>query len=92
MLILANTDVIEGEWMYVTSFIETQADLESILDRVVDDANITIITREDAGDAVVMSMSYYTSLMETLHLLRSPENSSHLSRSISQYRASSSVG
>jgi len=73
------------------SFAMAKSSLESILDDAVSYSDISIITREDAGDAVVMSMSHYNSLMETLHLLRSPENSAHLSRSISQYRASRST-
>ncbi|TOM79595.1 type II toxin-antitoxin system Phd/YefM family antitoxin, partial [Vibrio parahaemolyticus] len=41
----------------------------------------------DSEDAVVMSLDYYNSLMETVHLLRSPQNVEHLNRSIAQYRA-----
>lgn len=69
---------------------KVDSNLKVVLDSVTDEADIAVITREDAGDAVVMSMSHYNSLMETLHLLRSPENSAHLSRSISQYRATRS--
>jgi antitoxin YefM len=35
---------------------------------------IAVITRRDAEDAVVMSLDHYNGLMETLHLLQSPEN------------------
>lgn len=80
-----------GEYMQKFNLSTADNCLKSVLERI-DDADIAVITREDADDAVVMSMSHYTSLMETLHLLRSPENSAHLSRSISQYRASRSVG
>jgi antitoxin YefM len=34
-----------------------------------------------------MSLDSFNSLMETVHLLRSPENAAHLARSVSQYRA-----
>jgi len=44
------------------------------------------ITRRDAQDAVVMSLESYNSLMETVHLLRSPTSAEHLARSIAQYR------
>jgi antitoxin YefM len=47
----------------------------------------TVITRRDAEDAVVMSMDHYNSLMETVHLLKSPANAAHLSKSIEQYQS-----
>ncbi len=34
-----------------------------------------------------MSLDYYNSLMETVHLLRSPANAEHLNKSIAQYKA-----
>jgi len=60
--------------MKIISFSEARNSLKAVLDGVVDDANTTIITRRDAEDAVVMSLDYYNSLMETVHLLRSPAN------------------
>jgi antitoxin YefM len=53
----------------------------------VADADVTIIARRDAPDAVVMSLDHYSSLMETVHLLSSPANAAHLARSIAQLRA-----
>lgn len=73
--------------MNITTFSEARNNLKSVLDKVTEDADCTIITRRDAGDAVVMSLDYYNSLMETVHLLRSPENTKHLATSIEQYRA-----
>ncbi|WP_456238542.1 type II toxin-antitoxin system Phd/YefM family antitoxin [Plesiomonas shigelloides] len=58
--------------MRIVSFTEARNSLKSVLDSVVNDADTTIITRRDADDAVVMSLDYYNSLMETVHLLRSP--------------------
>ncbi|MDN5842098.1 MAG: type II toxin-antitoxin system prevent-host-death family antitoxin [Alcaligenaceae bacterium] len=73
--------------MKIVSFSEARNSLKAVLDAVVNDANTTIITRRDAEDAVVMSLDYYNSLMETVHLLRSPVNARHLDQSIEQYRA-----
>ncbi|WP_305402238.1 type II toxin-antitoxin system Phd/YefM family antitoxin [Photobacterium leiognathi] len=73
--------------MRIVSFTEARNDLKAVLDNVEKDVDITVITRRDAKDAVVMSLDYYNSLMETVHLLRSPENAEHLNRSIAQYRA-----
>ena len=73
--------------MKVVSFTEARNSLKAVLDSVVNDADTAVITRRDAEDAVVMSLDYYNSLMETVHLLRSPANAEHLNRSISQFKA-----
>ena len=70
--------------MRVISFSEARKHLKSVLDTVNDDANATIVTRRDADDAVVMSLDYYNSLMETVYLLKSPANAAHLAKSIAQ--------
>lgn len=77
--------------MRVVSFSDARNNLKSVLDTVTNDAAATIITRRDAESAVVMSLDYYNSLMETFHLLRSPANAEHLSKSIEQYRNGESV-
>ncbi|RUM56666.1 MAG: type II toxin-antitoxin system prevent-host-death family antitoxin [Marinomonas sp.] len=73
--------------MRIVSFTEARNNLKSVLDTVVNDADTAVITRRDAEDAVVMSLEHYNSLMETVHLLRSPANAVHLDRSIAQYKA-----
>ncbi|WP_240222704.1 type II toxin-antitoxin system Phd/YefM family antitoxin [Rheinheimera hassiensis] len=73
--------------MKVVSFTEARNSLKAVLDAVVNDADATVITRRDSEDAVVMSLDYYNSLMETVHLLRSPANAAHLQRSIAQFKA-----
>lgn len=72
--------------MKIVTFTEARNKLKAVLDRVVDDADYTIITRRDADDTVVMSLEYFNSLLETVHLLKSPANAAHLERSIAQYR------
>ncbi|MGC9385525.1 MAG: type II toxin-antitoxin system Phd/YefM family antitoxin [Hydrogenovibrio sp.] len=73
--------------MQVISYTEARNRLKSVLDSVVDDVDCTIITRRDAENAVVMSQDYFNSLMETVHLLKSPANVAHLNQSIEQYRS-----
>jgi len=46
--------------MRIVSFTGARNGLKSVLDRVVDDVDYTVITRRDAEDAVVMSMDHYT--------------------------------
>ncbi|MBE9011400.1 type II toxin-antitoxin system prevent-host-death family antitoxin [Pseudanabaenaceae cyanobacterium LEGE 13415] len=72
--------------MNIVSFSEARNNLKDVLDRVIEDADYTIITRRDAEDAVVMSLESFNSLMETVHLLKSPANAAHLERSIAQYK------
>ncbi|OQX06394.1 MAG: type II toxin-antitoxin system prevent-host-death family antitoxin [Candidatus Thiothrix putei] len=72
--------------MQVVTFSEARNNLKTVLNRVVEDADCTIITRRDAEDAVVMSLDYYNSLMETLYLLKTPANAAHLQKSIEQFR------
>lgn len=72
--------------MKIVTFSEARNKLKAVLDRVIDDADYTVITRRDADDAVIMSLEYFNSLLETVHLLKSPANAAHLERSIEQYR------
>ena len=73
--------------MRIVTFTEARNGLKSVLDHVVNDVDYTVITRRDAEDAVVMSMDHYNSLMETVHLLKSPANAEHLNKSITQYKS-----
>lgn len=73
--------------MKVITFSDARNRLKGVLDQVVEDADYTIISRRDAEDAVVMSLEQFNSLMETVHLLKSPANAAHLTRSIEQYRS-----
>lgn len=73
--------------MRVINFSEARNSLRTVIDQVVEDADVTVITRRDAPDAVLMSLDHYSSLMETVHLLSSPANAAHLAKSIAQFRA-----
>lgn len=77
--------------MRIITFTEARNGLKAVLDGVINDADITVITRRDSEDAVVMSLEYYNSLMETVHLLRSFANVQHLNESIAQYNAAQLV-
>ena len=72
--------------MKIVTFSEARNKLKTILDQVVNDMDYTVITRQDADDAVVMPLKYFNSLLETVHLLKSPANAVHLERSIAQYK------
>ena len=78
--------------MLIVSYTEARNRLKSVLDGVANDANCVVITRRDAKDVVVMSIDYYNSLMETLHLLKSPANAAHLAQSIEQFKHTTKAG
>jgi antitoxin YefM len=72
--------------MRVINFSDARNQFKQVIDRVVEDCDVAIISRRDAEDAVVMSLNTYNSMMETLHLLKSPANVKHLEKSLAQYR------
>ena len=87
VILVRYIEQIQGNSMRVVNFSDARNRLKNVLDQVVEDSNCTIISRRDADDAVVMSLDYFNALMETVHLLRSPANASHLAKSIEQYRS-----
>jgi antitoxin YefM len=62
--------------MRIISYSEARNGLKSVLDGVEADADITVITRRDGGDAA-----------ETLYLLSNPANAAHLAASIAEHKA-----
>jgi len=77
--------------MQVVTYTEANNSLKAVLDSVTDNDECVVIDRRGSGNAVVMSQSYFNSLMETVHLLKSPANSGHLEESIQQHRAGETV-
>ena len=75
-----------GYAMRVVNFSDARNSLKTIIDQVVSDADVAVIARRDAPDAVVMSLDTYNSMMETVHLLKVPANAAHLARSVEQLR------
>ena len=76
-----------GVTMRAITYTEARNNLASELDRVNDDYDVTIITRQKAEAGVLMSLKVYESLMETAHLLRSPKNAMRLMKSIENIEA-----
>jgi antitoxin YefM len=72
--------------MCVINFSGARKRLKQVIDQVVANAVVTVISRRDAPDAVVMSRDTYNSMVETTHLLKVPANAAHLARSVSQFR------
>lgn len=77
--------------MQVFTYTDARNNLKSVLDKVIDDADVAVITRKEGQHAVVMGQDYYDSVMETLHLMSSPSNAAHLAMSIAELRASKTI-
>ena len=73
--------------MRIVSYSEARNSFKAVLDSVVADYDVAVITRRDGDDAVIMSLAHYKSVMETLHLLASPANAAHLAKAITQDKA-----
>lgn len=70
--------------MDAISYTAARANLAATMNRVCDDHEPLIITRNSEQSVVMMSLEDYKSLEETAYLLRSPENAQRLMASIAQ--------
>lgn len=61
-----------------TTYSNARANLAALLDRVAANREIVIINRRGAEDVAMVAASELSSLLETAHLLRSPENARRL--------------
>jgi len=73
--------------MRIVSFSTARNGLKKLIDDVVEDADVTVISRRDAADAVMMSLDTFNGWMETVHLLKTPANAARLGKSIQQLRS-----
>lgn len=64
--------------MEVMSYSDTRAHLKEVMDRVVDDRTPVVVTRQKAEAVVMVSLSDWNAIEETLHLLSSTSNAERL--------------
>ena len=78
------------------TYTNARANLAELLDQVVDNHEVVIISRKGSEDVALISASELSSLQETAHLLRSPRNArrllSALNRALSKTGEPQSVG
>lgn len=67
--------------MDVTTYTQVRKNFASAMDRVCDDHEPLVITRQKERPVVMMSLSDYNAIKETLYLMKSPKNAEHLLRS-----------
>ena len=77
--------------MDVVTYSEARANLKDVMDRVVEDKTEVIVTRRKAEAVVMVSLSEWNSISETLHLLSSPKNAERLRKSIRDMDAGKGV-
>ena len=77
--------------MIHVSFTDLRKRLAHFMDRAVDDRAPVLVTRQGHEPVVMMAQSDYDSMMETLHLRRSPANAQRLSDSIAEFDAGKSA-
>ena len=77
--------------MIAANFSEFRTSLKKYLDSVEDDNETLIIKRKSGKGTVVISLSEYNSMMETLHLLSSRKNAEWLRESIDQMETGKTV-
>ena len=66
---------------------DAKQNLERVIDRVIADAEPTIVGTESGQQMVVIALDEYNSWKETLYLLASPTNAERLRRSIAEAKA-----
>ena len=66
------------------SYSQLRGNLMAYMEGVCDDRTPLVVTRQNARSVVMMSEDEYESLMETVHLLKSPANAARLMSSIKE--------
>ncbi len=77
--------------MDAITYSAARANLASTMDRVCDDHEALIITRNGDQSVVMLSLEDYQALEETAYLLRSPANIKRLLSAVSQLTAGKGI-
>jgi antitoxin YefM len=69
------------------TFTDLRNNLASHLDKVEDDRDELIVTRQNRDPMVIVPLSEWEGMKETLHLLSTPANAEHLRASMAELDA-----
>jgi antitoxin YefM len=69
-----------------TSYAQTTPNLNLLLDHVVNDREIIYLKSQSGENVALIAADELQSLLETMHLLRSPKNAERLLNAISRAR------
>ncbi|MGQ2906479.1 MAG: type II toxin-antitoxin system Phd/YefM family antitoxin [Aliihoeflea sp.] len=70
--------------MIVANLTEFRANIARYIEKVLDDRDKLIVTRRNREPVVVMPLSEWEGMQETLHLLSSPANAERLRASMAE--------
>ncbi len=73
--------------MDVLTYSDARANLKDVMDRVVEDRTQIVVTRQKAEAIVMVSLSDWNAITETMHLLSTPANASRLRDAVRQLDA-----
>ena len=73
--------------MDVVTYTDARANLKEVMDRVIADRTHVVVTRQKSEAVVMVSLSEWNAMEETMHLLSSPRNAERLRASIQQMDA-----
>ena len=77
--------------MHAITYTTVRANLASVMDRVCDDHEALIITRNGEQSVVMLSLEDYKALEETSYLLRTPANAKRLLAAVTQLATNNGV-
>ena len=70
-----------------TTYTQARANLAKLCDQVTENNEVVIITRRRGGDVALIAADELASILETLHLLRSPKNADRLLKALKAAKA-----
>ena len=83
---MMGTDIIFEGFMDTMNYSAFRANLASTLDKVNDDHQPVLITRQKGKPAVLISLEDFQSYEETAYLMASPKNAERLNQAIEQVK------
>lgn len=70
--------------MNIVNFSDFRNNLKFNLDRVSDDKDVVIVSRSKDKNVVLLPLSEYNALMETIHLMQSEKNRQRLDEALEE--------
>lgn len=74
-----------------TTYTQARASLASLMDEVTANREVVIIQRRGCEDVAMISADELSGILETVHLLRSPENAKRLLTTLNRVKKGSGI-